>query len=67
MAEGRVSDAARDSAKNERLAQMIMLSEVVINNRLNVPGFIDRVKKDTSFYKAFKKTAGSTRICLPAG
>lgn len=35
-----VSDAARDSAENERLAQMIMLSEVVINNRLNVPGSV---------------------------
>ncbi|WP_157557998.1 hypothetical protein [Niabella aurantiaca] len=44
-----VSEAARDSAENERLAEMVTLSEVVINNRLNVPGFIDRVKRDTRF------------------
>ena len=31
----------------------ITLTEVVINNKLNVPAFIDRVKNDTSFYKAF--------------
>lgn len=32
----------------------ITLSEVVINNKLNVPTFIQLVKNDTSFYKAFK-------------
>ncbi len=32
----------------------ILLSEVVINNQLNVPAFIDRIKKDSSFYKAFR-------------
>ncbi|MDB5277706.1 MAG: hypothetical protein JWR61_2661 [Ferruginibacter sp.] len=32
----------------------ITLSEVVVNNKLNVPAFIDRVKNDTTFYKAFK-------------
>ncbi len=31
----------------------ITLTEVVINNKLNVPAFIDRVKNDTTFYKAF--------------
>ena len=31
----------------------ITLSEIVINNKLNVPAFIDRVKNDTTFYKAF--------------
>ncbi|MBZ4188217.1 hypothetical protein K7B07_04895 [Niabella sp. 3A5MI-3] len=44
----------QDSLENERLAQMVTLSEVVTNNKLNVPSFIDRVKKDTTFYKAFK-------------
>ncbi len=32
----------------------ITLSEVVVNNKLNVPVFIQRIKNDTSFYKAFK-------------
>ena len=33
--------------------KIITLSEVVVNNKLNVPAFIDRIKNDTSFYKAF--------------
>jgi hypothetical protein len=32
----------------------ITLSEVVVRTDLNVPKFIDRVKNDTTFYKAFK-------------
>ena len=32
----------------------ITLSEVVINNKLNVPLFINRIKNDSSFYKAFR-------------
>jgi hypothetical protein len=32
----------------------IVLSEVVVNSRLDVASFINRVKNDTSFYKAFK-------------
>jgi hypothetical protein len=32
----------------------ITLSEVVLNNKLNVPAFIERIKNDTSFYKAFR-------------
>jgi hypothetical protein len=32
----------------------ITLSEVVLNNKLNVPTFIERIKSDTSFYKAFR-------------
>lgn len=32
----------------------ITLSEVVVNNELDVPYFISRVKNDTTFYKAFK-------------
>jgi hypothetical protein len=34
--------------------KVITLSEVVIDNRLNVPSFINRIKNDTSFYKAFR-------------
>lgn len=32
----------------------ITLSEVVVNNKLNIPTFIERIKSDTSFYKAFR-------------
>jgi hypothetical protein len=32
----------------------ITLSEVVLNNKLNIPVFIERIKNDTSFYKAFR-------------
>ena len=34
--------------------KLITLSEIVINNKLNVPSFIKRVKNDTTFYKAFR-------------
>jgi hypothetical protein len=44
----------QDSLDNERLAKMINLSEVVVRTDINVPKFIDRVKNDTTFYKAFK-------------
>ncbi len=46
--------AQEDSLDNERLAKMISLSEAVIRTDLNVSKFIDRVKNDTSFYKAFR-------------
>lgn len=32
----------------------ITLSEIVVNNKLDVPAFIERVKNDTTFYKAFR-------------
>ena len=32
----------------------ITLSEVVVNSNLNVTSFIEKIKSDTSFYKAFK-------------
>jgi hypothetical protein len=44
----------QDSLDNERLAKMINLSEVIIRSDLNISRFIDQVKKDTSFYKAFR-------------
>lgn len=34
--------------------KMVTLSEVVVNNRLDVHRFIDRIKNDSSFYKAFR-------------
>lgn len=43
---------------------LITLSEIVINNKLNVPSFIERVKNDTTFYKAFRTlhTIGFTAL-----
>jgi len=32
----------------------ITLSELVIRSNINIPAFIEKVKKDTSFYKAFR-------------
>jgi hypothetical protein len=43
-----------DSLDNERLAKMVNLSEVVIRTDLNVPRFMNQVKNDTTFYKAFR-------------
>lgn len=34
--------------------RVITLSEVVVEKKLDVPGFIHRVKNDSSFYKAFR-------------
>jgi hypothetical protein len=46
--------AQEDSLDNERLAKMISLSEVIVRTDINVPKFIERVKNDTTFYKAFR-------------
>jgi hypothetical protein len=43
-----------DSIDNARLSKMIQLTEVVVRNKLDVQSFIQRVKKDTTFYKAFR-------------
>lgn len=50
----RVDLCAQDSLDNARLSQMIDLSEVVIRSDLNVARFVERVKNDSSFYKAFR-------------
>lgn len=44
--------------------KVVTLKEVVVRSNLNVPAFIDRVKHDTSFYKAFKnlKVLGYTSL-----
>ena len=49
-----LSAQQEDSLDNERLARMISLSEVVIRSDLNIAKFIERVKNDTTFYKAFR-------------
>lgn len=51
---GYVCRAQEDSLENERLARMISLSEVVVGTDINVARFIQRVKNDTTFYKAFR-------------
>jgi hypothetical protein len=43
-----------DSLETERLAKMVNLTEVIIRTDLNVARFIDQVKNDTTFYKAFR-------------
>lgn len=43
-----------DTTDNARLAQLITLSETVVRTNLDVARFIDIVKQDTTFYKAFK-------------
>jgi hypothetical protein len=43
-----------DAIEKSRLARSIQLSEVVVRSRLNVNRFIEQVRTDTSFYKAFK-------------
>lgn len=44
--------------------KVVTLKEVVIRNNLNVASFIDHVRNDTSFYKAFKnlKVLGYTSL-----
>jgi hypothetical protein len=34
--------------------RLITLSEIVVNNKINVPAFIEKVRTDTTFYKAFR-------------
>jgi hypothetical protein len=46
--------AQTDSAQTYDLSKMITLSEVVVRTGMDVPGFLQRVKDDTSFYKAFR-------------
>jgi hypothetical protein len=43
-----------DSLDTERLAKMVSLSEVLIRTDINVARFINQVKNDTTFYKAFR-------------
>jgi hypothetical protein len=55
-------------ANNDSLYQLgqnyVTLKEVVIGSKLDVPGFIQKVQNDTSFYKAFKnlRVLGYTAI-----
>ncbi len=42
----------KDTVETE--GRIVTLSEVMIRSGTNVPGFIERVKTDTTFYKAFR-------------
>ena len=44
--------------------KVVTLKEVVVRSNLNVPAFIERVKSDTTFYKAFRnlKVLGYTSL-----
>lgn len=46
--------AQDDSTDVEALRRMVHLSEVVVRSDLNVSRFLQRIKFDTSFYKAFR-------------
>ena len=43
-----------DTADTQALSRMITLSEVVVRNNLDVAKFLQRIKNDTTFYKAFR-------------
>ena len=43
-----------DSLDNERLKKMVTLSEIVVRNNLDIAKFLQRIKNDTTFYKAFR-------------
>lgn len=55
--------AQQDSSVNIG-KKIVTLSEIVVRNKLDVNGFIERVKNDTTFYKAFKnlKILGYTSL-----
>jgi hypothetical protein len=54
---------AQDSSVSVQ-KKSITLKEVVVRSNLNVPAFIERVKNDTTFYKAFRnlKVLGYTSL-----
>jgi hypothetical protein len=54
---------SQDSSVNFE-KKVVTLKEVVVRSDLNVPAFIQRVKDDTSFYKAFLnlKVVGYTAL-----
>src|SRR6476620_9731808 len=46
--------AQTDSTDVEAVRRMVNLSEVVVRSDLNVPKFLQYIKNDTTFYKAFR-------------
>ncbi len=54
MCGGYNSFAQEDTSDVEAVRRMVSLSEVVVRSDLNVPRFLQRIKSDTTFYKAFR-------------
>jgi len=48
------SSSQVDTSDVEAVRRMVNLSEVVVRSDLNVPKFLQLIKNDTTFYKAFK-------------
>lgn len=48
------SYSQEDTSDVEAVRRMVNLSEVVIRSDLNIAKFLQRIKNDTTFYKAFK-------------
>jgi len=46
--------SAQSQQKDTIDGRVITLSEIIVRNNTDVKGFVNRVKSDTSFYKAFK-------------
>ncbi len=46
--------AQEDTSDVEAVRNIVTLSEVVVRSDLNVPRFLQRIKNDTSYHKAFK-------------
>src|SRR5258708_34128043 len=46
--------AQTDSADTYDVSKTITLSEGVVRTGMDVPGFLQRVKNDSTFYKAFR-------------
>jgi hypothetical protein len=49
-----ISALAQDTSDVEAVRRTVNLSEVIVRSDLNVPKFLQRIKNDTSYYKAFK-------------
>src|SRR6266436_314656 len=49
-----MAKAQEDTINTGAVSRMITLSEVVVRNNLDIAKFLQRIKDDTSFYKAFR-------------
>jgi hypothetical protein len=49
-----ISSLSQDSSDVEAVRRTVQLSEVIIRSDLNVSRFLQRIKNDTSYHKAFK-------------
>src|SRR5688572_607156 len=46
--------SAQDTSDVEAVRRTVQLSEVVVRSDLNIPRFLQRIKNDSSYHKAFK-------------